>query len=470
MASETMKAKLVVIGGGPGGYVAAIRAAQLGSGVVLVEKDLLGGTCLNRGCIPTKAMLACTEVLDAIREAEAYGISVGEPKPDLKAMVERKEKVSEQLRNGIAQLLKANKVELVKGFGRLAAPDRVVVETENGEVTIETEKVIIATGSEPARLPTFDFDQPAILTSTEGLELTEIPSSMIIVGSGVVGSEFATVFSSLGTKVTMVELMDRILPTEDERIATQMKRLLNKRGIEILTGTTIEEVVEYRPDGVKVRLSTGQELEAEKLLVSIGRALNSRGIGLEEVGIETGKRGEIVVNERMETNIPGVYAIGDVVGGILLAHVASFEGICAAENAMGLDSVMNYDVVPACIFTEPEIASVGLNPSKAEERGMEVKVGRFMFGGLGKALAMGKGQGFVQLVVEASTDKVVGCQIMGPHASDLIHEVALAIRLGATAKDIGSTIHAHPTLAEAIMEAAEAVHDRAIHAAPARKK
>lgn len=470
MASETMKAKLVVIGGGPGGYVAAIRAAQLGTGVVLVEKNLLGGTCLNWGCIPTKAMLACTEVLDAIREAEAYGISVGEPKPDLKAIVERKEKVSEQLRNGIAQLLKANKVELVKGFGRLAAPDRVVVETENGEVTIETEKVIIATGSEPARLPTFDFDQPAILTSTEGLALTEIPSSMIIVGSGVVGSEFATIFSSLGTKVTMVELMDRILPTEDERIATQMKRILNKRGIEILTGTTIEQVVEYRPDGVKVKLSSGQELEAEKLLVSIGRALNSQGIGLEEVGIEKGQRGEILVNERMETNVPGVYAIGDVVGGILLAHVASFEGICAAENAMGLDSVMNYDVVPACIFTEPEIASVGLNPAKAEERGIEVKVGRFMFGGLGKALAMGKGQGFVQLVVEASSDKVVGCQIMGPHASDLIHEVALAIRLGATARDIGSTIHAHPTLAEAIMEAAEAVHERAIHAAPARKK
>jgi dihydrolipoamide dehydrogenase len=465
-----MKAKLVVIGGGPGGYVAAIRAAQLGTGVVLVEKNLLGGTCLNWGCIPTKAMLACTEVLDAIREAEAYGISVGEPKPDLKAIVERKEKVSEQLRNGIAQLLKANKVELVKGFGRLAAPDRVVVETENGEVTIETEKVIIATGSEPARLPTFDFDQPAILTSTEGLALTEIPSSMIIVGSGVVGSEFATIFSSLGTKVTMVELMDRILPTEDERIATQMKRILNKRGIEILTGTTIEQVVEYRPDGVKVKLSSGQELEAEKLLVSIGRALNSQGIGLEEVGIEKGQRGEILVNERMETNVPGVYAIGDVVGGILLAHVASFEGICAAENAMGLDSVMNYDVVPACIFTEPEIASVGLNPAKAEERGIEVKVGRFMFGGLGKALAMGKGQGFVQLVVEASSDKVVGCQIMGPHASDLIHEVALAIRLGATARDIGSTIHAHPTLAEAIMEAAEAVHERAIHAAPARKK
>jgi dihydrolipoamide dehydrogenase len=470
MATDREKAKVTVIGGGPGGYVAAIRAAQLGSGVVLVEKDLLGGTCLNRGCIPTKAMLACSEVLDTIREASGYGIEVGEPVPDLKAMVERKEKISAQLRNGIAQLLKANKVEVVKGYARLEAPDLVKVEGEDGERIIETEKVIIATGSEPARLPTFDFDQPSVLTSTEGLELTEIPKRMIIVGSGVVGSEFATVFSSLGTEVIMVELMERILPTEDERISQQMKRILAKRGITIHTRTTIEEVLEYRPDGIKVKLSSGGELEAEKLLVSIGRSLNSGDLGLEKVGVETGKRGEIVVDEKMETNIPGVYAIGDVVGGILLAHVASFEGICAAENAMGGDSRMDYDVVPACIFTEPEIASVGLTPAKAEEKCMETRIGRFMFGGLGKALAMGKAQGFVQLVVEAATDKVVGCQIMGPHASDLIHEVALAVKTGITADQVGSTIHAHPSLAEAVMEAAEAAHGRAVHAAPPRRK
>lgn len=470
MATDTQKAKVVIIGAGPGGYVAAIRAAQLGSGVVLAEKQDLGGTCLNRGCIPTKAMLACAEALEVIRNAEEFGIEVGEPVPRLKAMVERKDKISEQLRKGVAQLLKANKVELIKGVARLASPDRVVVETEEGEKNIATEKVIIATGSEPARLPTFDFDQPAILTSTEGLELTEIPKSMIIVGSGVVGSEFATIYNALGTKVTMVELMDRILPTEDERISKQMKRVLNKRGIDILTETTIEEMLEYRPDGVKARLSNGEELEAEKLLVSIGRALNSSGIGLEEAGVEMGKRGEIVVNERMETNLPGVYAIGDVVGGILLAHVASFEGICAAENAMGLESVMDYRVVPACIFTEPEIASVGLTPARAEEKGIETRIGRFMFGGLGKALAMGKGQGFIQVVVEDATDKIIGCQLMSPHASDLIHELALAIQMGITAKDLGGTIHAHPSLAEAIMEAAEAAHERAIHAAPARKK
>jgi dihydrolipoamide dehydrogenase len=469
MAAETQKAKVVIIGAGPGGYVAAIRAAQLGSGVVVVEKDLLGGTCLNRGCIPTKAMLACTEALETIKEADEFGIQVGEPAPDLPAMVQRKEKISEQLRNGIAQLLKANKVQYVKGTGVIDSPNEVVVSAEDGETRIKTEKIIIATGSEPARLPTFDFDQPAILTSTEGLELTRIPKSMIIVGSGVVGSEFATIYNALGTKVTMIELLPRILPTEDDRVSQQMKRILNKKGIEILTETTIEEISEYRPEGLTARLSNGETIEAEKLLVSIGRSLNSANLGLEKVGVELGKRGEIVVDRHMETNVPGIYAIGDVVGGILLAHVASFEGICAAENAMGIPSEMNYAVVPACIFTEPEIASVGMTPAKAEAEEIEIRVGRFMFGGLGKALAMGKGQGFVQLVVDAKTDKVIGCQIMSAHASDLIHELALAIQMGITASEIGRTVHAHPSLAEAIMEAAEAAHDKAIHAAPARK-
>jgi dihydrolipoamide dehydrogenase len=469
MAPDAQKAKVVIIGAGPGGYVAAIRAAQLGSGVVLVEKELLGGTCLNWGCIPTKALLACAEALETIRDADEYGIQVGEPTPDLPAMMERKEKISAQLRNGIAQLLKANKVQYMKGTATITGPNEVTVSGDDGETKIEAEKIIVATGSEPARLPTFDFDQPTILTSTEGLALTQIPSSMIIVGSGVVGSEFATIYNALGTKVTMIELLPRILPTEDDRVSQQMKRILNKKGIEILTETTIEEISEYRPNGLKAKLSNGETLEAEKLLVSIGRSLNSANLGLDSVGVELGKRGEIVVDEHMETSVPGIYAIGDVVGGILLAHVASFEGICAAENAMGTVSVMNYDVVPACIFTEPEIASVGLTPSKAEDKGIETRVGRFMFGGLGKALAMGKGQGFVQLVVDASSDKVIGCQIMSAHASDLIHELALAVHMGITAGDIGHTVHAHPSLAEAIMEAAEAAHGNAIHAAPARK-
>jgi dihydrolipoamide dehydrogenase len=467
--SETMEARVVVVGGGPGGYVCAIRAAQLGTGVVLVEKDLLGGTCLNRGCIPTKALLACAEALETIREASEFGIEVADPVPNLAAMVERKNGISETLRKGIAQLLKANKIEYVQGFAKLIAPDQLQVKRENGTLTIKAEKIILATGSEPAELPTFDFSQPSILTSTSGLELTDIPAKMIIVGSGVVGSEFATVFNALGTKVTMIELMDRILPTEDPRISQQMKRILNKKGIDILTETTIEEISEYGPQGLKAKLSSGDVLEADKLLVSIGRALNTKGIGLEETGVELGKRSEIVVNDRMETNLPGLYAIGDCVGGILLAHWASFEGVCAAENAMGLESHLDSRVVPACIFTEPEIGSVGLNPAKAEEQGIEIKVGRFMFGGLGKALAMGKAQGFVQLVVDASSDVVLGCQVMGPHASDLVHEAALAMKMGITAAQIGSTCHAHPSLSEAMMEAAESVHGRCIHAAPAKK-
>jgi dihydrolipoamide dehydrogenase len=467
--SEKMDAKVVVVGGGPGGYVCAIRAAQLGSGVVLVEKDQLGGTCLNRGCIPTKALLACAETLETIREAGEFGIEVADPVPDLKAMVERKNGISETLRKGIAQLLKANKIEYVQGLAKLTAPGKLVVEKEGGTLEINAEKIILATGSEPAELPTFDFSQPAILTSTSGLDLTDIPKAMIIVGSGVVGSEFATVFNALGTKVTMVELLDRILATEDPRISQQMKRILNKKGIEILTETTIDEISEYSPGGLKAKLSNGTVLEADKLLVSIGRSLNTKGIGLEEAGVELGKRGEIVVNDRMETNVPGIYGIGDCVGGILLAHWASFEGVCAAENAMGMESHLDSRVVPACIFTDPEIGSVGLNPAKAEEQGIEVKVGRFMFGGLGKALAMGKAQGFVQLVADASSDVVLGCQVMGPHASDLVHEAALAMKMGITAAQIGSTCHAHPSLAEAMMEAAEAVHDRCIHAAPAKK-
>ncbi len=288
---ETMEAKVVVVGGGPGGYVCAIRAAQLGTGVVLVEKDQLGGTCLNRGCIPTKALLACAETLETIREAKEFGIEVADPVPNLAAMVERKNGVSDTLRKGIAQLLKANKIEYVKGFARLAAPGKLDVETENGSLTINAEKIIFATGSEPAELPTFDFSQPSILTSTSGLDLTEIPSKMIIVGSGVVGSEFATVFNALGTKVTMIELMDRILPTEDPRISQQMKRLLNKKGIDILTETTIEEISEYSPAGLKAKLSTGDILEADKLLVSIGRSLNTKGIGMEETGVSWANAG-----------------------------------------------------------------------------------------------------------------------------------------------------------------------------------
>ena len=461
---------VVVIGAGPGGYPAAIRCAQRGAKVAIVEKENVGGTCLNWGCIPTKALLASTELIARAREAEEFGVRITGLEPDWTAMQARKQKVTDTLVGGILQLLKANGIDLVAGAASITPEKNVAVETSEGTVTLEAGRIIIATGSDPAELPTFDFSQPSVMTSTDALALDHIPESLIIVGSGVIGSEFACIFSTLGTKIVMLELMDRMLPTEDSRVAKQMRSTFRKQGIDIRTETTVEEVLEYRADGIKVRLSSGDELEAEKLLVSIGRRFNSEGLGLQELGVETDERGRIIVDQAMETSVDGIYACGDVVGGILLAHTATFEGLVAAENATGGNATMQYHVVPACIFTTPEIGSVGLNADRAAEQGIEVKVSRFSFGALGKALAMGEDYGFVQLVIDAKSDKVLGAQIMGPHASDLVHEIAVAMHMGATAADISATIHAHPSLPEAIMEAAEAAHGKAIHVAPPRKK
>jgi len=464
------KYDVVVIGAGPGGYPAAIRAAQRGAKVAVVEKEKVGGTCLNWGCIPTKALLASAELIAHAREAEKFGVKITGIEPDWTAIQERKQKITDTLVGGILQLLKANGITLVEGTGSITADKNVLVKTAGGEVTLEAGNIIIATGSDPAELPTFDFSKPAVMTSTDALALDHVPKSLIIVGSGVIGSEFACVFSTLGTEIVMVELMARMLPTEDSRVAKQMRSTFRKAGIDIKTETTVEEVLEYRDDGIKVKLSSGEEIEAEKLLVSIGRKFNSAGLGLEDLGVDADERGRIMVNDKMETTVPGIYAIGDVIGGILLAHTATFEGLVAAENATGGNATIDYTVVPACIFTIPEIGSVGLNADKAAEQGIEVNVSRFSFGALGKALAMGEDYGFVQLVIDAKTDKILGAQIMGPHASDLVHEVAIAMKMGATAEDIATTIHAHPSLPEAIMEAAEAAHGKSIHVAPAKKK
>jgi len=466
MSSANKDYDVIVIGGGPGGYPAAIRSAQRGAKVALVEKEKVGGTCLNKGCIPTKTILASTELVSRAREAESYGVKISDIQPDWQAIMARKEKVINTLVTGVISLLKANGVDLIEGLARFRNKREIEVETGEGLKVLKADKAIIATGSSPAELPTFDFTQKSVLTSTDALSLDRIPESLIIVGSGVIGSEFACIFSVLGTKISMVEMMDRMLPTEDSRISKQMKGIFRKAGIEVMTETTVKSVLEYRDDGIKVELSNGKTIDAEKLLVSIGRKMNSSGLGLSEIGVELDNRGCIVVNERMETKVEGIFAVGDVTGGILLAHTATAEGLIAAENVTGGSATIDESIVPACIFTMPEIASVGLNPDKAGELGLNAKVERFSFGALGKALAMGEDRGFVQLVVDAKTDKVLGAQIMGPHASDLIAEVAISLKLGATARDIASTIHAHPTLPEAIMEAAEAIHGNAIHVAP----
>jgi len=459
------RAQVAVVGAGPGGYVAAIRAAQLGAGVILVEKDKVGGTCLNRGCIPTKCLLASTHVLDVIREAEDFGVEVKDAQPNFSRMMERKKQVVVELRQGIRQLLKANKIKFSKGSATLVGPRKIKVETEEGAEEIEAEKIIISTGSVPVKPPIFDFSQDAVITSDEALKLKEPPTSLLIVGAGVIGLEFACVFSSLGTEITVVEMMDQVLPTEEKTVAEQMQRILERRGIVFHIQTKVEGIKTYSPDGVTAALSNGEEIVADKMLVSIGRRPSTKDIGLESLGIEMGPPGNIIVNDKMETNIKGMYAIGDVVGGIMLAHVASAEGIVAAENAAGHESTMDYSAVPACVYTTPEVASVGLTMDKAQAAGKKAKLGKFPFAASGKALTMGEDIGFVQVVVEEGTDLVLGAQIIGPHATDLIAEAALAVRWGLTVEQIGTTIHAHPTLTESIMEAAEAACGRAIHTA-----
>lgn len=456
--------KITILGAGPGGYVAAIRAAQLGAEVTVIEESEVGGTCLNWGCIPTKTLIASAEALHKVRNAESYGLEFeGTVSPNIQKIVERKNKVVGTQVKGIRGLLKSWNVRLVEGRGVITDPKNIKVTFQDGSTEdIETDKIIIATGSKPAQIPIFPFDGKRILSSDNAINPEVIPQSLLVIGAGVIGCEFAFIYKEFGSDVTMVEMMPNAVSTEDEEISQLLERELKKKKIKLLTNTSVEKV-EVKEDGVSVQLSDGKTIEAEKVLVSIGRAVNSKGIGLETIGVKTGPRSEIIVDRSMQTNIEGIYAIGDVTGGIMLAHLASKEGIVAAENAMGSHSAVNYDVIPAAIFTSPEIGSVGLREKQAVDRGIKYKVGRFQFRALGKAHAMGEIAGLIKIIADEATDKILGGHIIGPHASDLIHEIAVAMGKGLTVKDIAHTIHAHPTLAEGIMEAAEDVHDSAIH-------
>ncbi|MCX8032788.1 MAG: dihydrolipoyl dehydrogenase [Thermoleophilia bacterium] len=476
--SEVGQVRIAVLGAGPGGYVAALRAAKRGAQVTLIEKDLVGGVCLNRGCIPTKTLLASVEAYVHAKSGDEYGFSVtGEVRPDFVRMMQRKQEVVSRLREGIETLLKKAKVKLVRGYGRLLPLDagqgssggsatfRIAVDTAEGSEVIEADKVILATGSEPVYLPIFDFSHPSILTSTEALELTQIPQSLVIVGAGVIGCEFASLFADLGTQVTMVEMMSQMLPTEDKRVAKQLQTVFRKRGISVLLETKVERVVEYASDHVVLELSDGSQLAAEKVLVSVGRKPNSRGIGLEELGVEVDPRGFVVVNDYLETSVPGIYAIGDLNGGLMLAHVASHEGMVAADNCLGSNRTRDLRSTPSCVYCRPEVASVGLNADQAAQEGYDVATGTFRFGALGKALALGEETGYVQIVADKATDRVLGAVMMGPHVTDLVHEVAVAVHCGLTVRQLGETIHGHPTLAEAVMEALHDVHGESVHVA-----
>ncbi len=453
---------IVIIGGGPGGYVAAIRGAQAGATVAVIEKQKVGGTCLNRGCIPTKALYYSAKALSAAKKAEDFGVITGEVSFDLEKAVARKDDIVTRLTGGVEQLLKGNGIELISGNGAITGEGLLTVTLEDGTTEeISAKKIIIATGSEPALIPAFKIDGVNIITSTEALNLTEIPKSLLIIGGGVMGCEFATLFSKFGSEVKIVELLPTILSTEDKPVVRVIAKGFKTSGVEVLTGVMVDSV-DVVDEGVKTTLKDGTEIITEKVLVSIGRSFNTKGIGLETVGVEL-ENGHIKVNEKMETSVAGIYAIGDVVGGLLLAHVASVEGEVAVVNALGGDKVMDYSVIPAGIFTDPEIASVGLREKDAKEQGLDIKVGRFPYAASGKALAMGEGDGFVQIVADAATDKILGASIVGAHATDLLGEVALAVKAGHTAQDIIDTVHAHPTLPEVVLEAAEDVHAKAVH-------
>jgi dihydrolipoamide dehydrogenase len=465
---------IAILGAGPGGYVAAIRAAQLGARVTVIENQALGGVCLNWGCIPSKALLSVVELGDKAKKAKDFGIQLTGPVTyDPAVMVARKNKVVSTLVKGIATLFKTWNIEHVEGTGELLDARTIrVTKPDGAETRVVADGVIIATGSSWPNLPLFPIDGTQIITSKQALDLSRIPVSLLIVGGGVEGCEFASLYSGLGTQVTLVELVPRLLPLEDEEISQMMERELKKRGVDIRTGVTVDQIVR-QPDLVTAHLRDGLSLNVEQVLVSVGRGFNSRGIGLEKAGVQVGTRGEIVVNERMETNVPGVYAIGDVVGKAMLAHVASAQGKVAVENFMGRPRTIDYDVIPTGIFTLPEIGRVGLTEQQARDRCVaagkdpqqSVKVGRFRYGGLGKAQATGDIQGLLKVVADAESDRILGVHILGAHAADLVHEAALAMHLGATVSRVAEMIHAHPTLAEGLMEAMEDVHGHAIHLA-----
>jgi dihydrolipoamide dehydrogenase len=459
------KRDVVVIGGGPAGYVAAIRAAQLGAKVTLIEEDKLGGTCLNRGCIPTKFMLRSVETYQSVKSAERYGISVSEASLDLPKMQTHKTKVVTDLTSGVGRLLSANKVEVKSGRAKLNSSKQVEIDSDQGKrETIDAAKVILATGARPIVLPVPGADSPDMLGVEDLLELKELPKSLVIIGGGVVGVEMATVLAKLGSQVSLVEMMPHCLPAQDDEIARVLEGVLGEDGIRVCCSAKVSKI-EDTAGGKAVVFSNGeseQKIEAAAVAVSVGYRPNTEGLGLEECGVAV-EKGGIRVNEKMETSVPDIYAAGDVVGGMMLAYIAMAEGAVAAENAAGQNSKIDYNAVPQCIFTLPEVASVGITEQEAAAQGHEVAIGRFSFAANGMAAIMGEKRGLVKIISEPKYGQILGVHIIGPQATCLIAEAAMAMKLESTVDDILATIHAHPSLSEAIWEAAADVKGRAIH-------
>ena len=460
---------LVVIGTGPGGYVCAIRAAQLGLKVAVVEKRKThGGTCLNVGCIPSKALLHASEMFEeAGHTFEKLGIVVGKPKLDLKAMMAHKQETIDANVTGVGFLLKKNKIDAFHGTASIPAAGKVVVTAEDGKTQeIETKNIVIATGSESAPLPGVTIDEKTVVTSTGALEIGSVPKELVVVGAGVIGLEIGSVWSRLGAKVTVVEFLDRILPGMDGEVAKQFQRILEKQGFSFQLGSKVTKVETGKKGAtVTVEPAAGGEaktLNADIVLVAIGRRPNTDGLGLDKAGVAT-ERGRVVIDDHFKTNVAGIYAIGDVVRGPMLAHKAEDEGVAVAEIIAGKHGHVNYDAIPGIVYTAPEVAAIGKTEEELQAAGVAYKVGKFPFTANGRARAMRHTEGFVKVLADAATDRVLGCHIIGPHAGDLIAEVTVLMEFGGSSEDLARTCHAHPTLAEAVKEAAMAVEKRQIH-------
>lgn len=448
---------LVIIGAGPGGYVAAAKAAELGMTVACIDKSYLGGTCLNVGCIPSKALLESSELFYRAKKGLGHhGIGLGEVGLDLAAMMGRKEKIVQTMTKGIEGLLKGHDVAYFAGTGKIVEPGKVAV---NGEQVLAAEHILLATGSAVVELPHLPFDGERIISSTEALALTEVPERLVVVGGGAIGLEIGSVWARLGAEVLVVEFMDQILPGMDREMAGQLGRLLKRQGVECRTGASAQGT-EIAGDKVALTVAAGDKEsveECDRVLVAVGRRPYSAGLGLEEVGVEVNERGQVVVDEYWRTNVEGIWAIGDLIPGPMLAHKAEVEGVAAVERMAGQVGLVNYDAIPAVVYTHPELASVGMSEEAAVEAGHEVAIGKYQFRANARAYCMDEIDGLVKIVADAQTDQLLGMHILGPQASHLIAEGVLALEFGASAEDVARTVHAHPSLSEVVKEAAWAV-------------
>lgn len=460
------KYDLIVIGSGPGGYVAAIRASQLGMKVGVVEKAELGGVCLNWGCIPTKALLKSAQVFEYINHAEDYGIKVKDAKADFTGMVKRSREVAGGMSKGIQFLFKKNKIDHIAGYGTLKKGKKVEVKDESGKVTTyDANHIILATGGRSRELPNLPIDGKKIIGYREAMVLDKQPKKMVVVGSGAIGVEFAYFYSALGTEVTIVEFMDRVVPVEDEEVSKQLERTFKKAGMKIMTSSEVTKV-DTKGSGCKVTVKTkkGEEqLDCDVVLSAVGVATNIENIGLEDVGVKT-EKGKVLVDDYYKTNVDGVYAIGDIVKGQALAHVASAEGIICVEKIKGMHvEPLDYNNIPGCTYCSPEIASVGYTEKAAKEAGYEIKVGKFPFSASGKAKAAGASDGFVKVIFDAKYGEWLGAHMIGANVTEMIAEAVAARKLETTGHEIVKTVHPHPTMSEAVMEAAAAAYDEVIH-------